>query len=82
MLRASGWKAPDPPRFTNWSRTETTTSPDVADVAQQAVGVMRGVFGLGAEDKVFVKMFGSPLRGNTPASPRYEKEADGDRADR
>ncbi len=36
-LRELGWMLPDPPRRPNWSRVESTTSPDVAAVATQAV---------------------------------------------
>jgi hypothetical protein len=68
-LRALGWKAPRPPKRPNWLRVEATTSPSVAEVAKQTAETLAQVFGLDDEDKVFVKMFGSPIRGNTPACP-------------
>jgi hypothetical protein len=70
-LAALGWGAPDPPRRTNWIVVESTTSPPVAEVATRATVTLREVFGLGDGDEVFVKMFGSPIRGDTPASPEY-----------
>ena len=61
------------PKSMCWARTEFTTSPDVGAVAQQAARALREVFGLGDGDKVFVKMFSSPLRGHTPASPSVQE---------
>jgi hypothetical protein len=78
VLRAGGWMDPKPPRSPNWTRTETTTSPDVGEVAQQTVRALREVFGLGEADKIFVKLFSSPLRGHTPASPTYEEAGEPD----
>jgi len=71
-LAALGWEAPDPLRRTNWIRVESTTSPPVAQVATRASVTLRDVFGLGDGDEVFVKLFGSPIRGDTPASPEYK----------
>ena len=70
-LVALGWERPDPPRRPNWTHVEYTTSPEVAEVAAQAVESMRRVFGLDSWDRLNVKLFSSPNRGNTPASPEY-----------
>ena len=75
-LQELGWICPDPPHRPNWSRVETTTSPDVAGVAQQAVDTLRQVFGLTEDDKLEVKQFSSPNRGSTPASPTYAAVAE------
>ena len=47
-------------------------------VAQQTVRAVREGFGLGDGDKVFVKMFSSPLRGHTLASPTFEEVGEPD----
>jgi hypothetical protein len=65
------------PRSPNWSRTEFTTSPGVGDVAAQAATALREVFGLRDGDELFVKLFSSPLRGHTPASPTYKESRRG-----
>ncbi|MGD0312240.1 MAG: hypothetical protein ABSC90_07245 [Acidimicrobiales bacterium] len=69
-----GWKGPEPPNRPNWLRVEPTTTPAVAEVASQAVRSLREVFGLGDEDGVLVKLFSSPHRANTPASPEYVED--------
>ena len=74
QLAALGWDAPDPPRRTNWIVVEPTTSPPVAQVATRAVATLREVFGLGDGDELFVKLFGSPIRGDTPAGPVYDAD--------
>ena len=71
-------RAPIFPGPRNWSRTEFTTPPDIGGVAQQTVRAVREGFGLGDGDKVFVKMFSSPLRGHTPASPTFEEVGEPD----
>jgi hypothetical protein len=73
-LQNLGWICPDPPHRPNWSRVESTTSPDVAGVAQMAIDTLRQVFGLTEEDKLEVKQFSSPNRGSTPATPTYAAE--------
>ena len=75
-LGSLGWGEPDPPRRTNWIRLEYTTNPPVDEVAKLAADTLAEVFGLGGEDEVFVKMFGSPIHGNTPACPKYQAGAD------
>ncbi len=67
-LLALGWECPNPPRRTNWINGEYTTSPPVDVVANRAGATLRRVFGLGDGDELFVKLFSSPLRGDTPAS--------------
>ena len=66
-----GWNPPDPTGSLNWSRVETTTSPDHVGVAQQASRTLNQVFGLLRDDKLVVKLFSSPNRGSTPATPTY-----------
>jgi hypothetical protein len=70
-LRTLGWEDPHPPGRPNWTRVEPTTTPEVAGVAQQAVETLGGVLGAGEGEKVVVKLFSSPNRGTTPASPEY-----------
>jgi hypothetical protein len=70
-LRALGWEDPQPPGRPNWTRVESTTSPDTAGVALQAVETLGGVLGAGRDEKVIVKLFSSPNRGGTAASPEY-----------
>ena len=72
-LRMLGWEAPDLPGRPNWTRVESTTSPAAAGVALQAVETLGGVLGAGEGEKVVVKLFSSPNRGDTPASPEYVK---------
>jgi hypothetical protein len=71
QLRALGWDDPQPPGRPNWTRVESTTSPDVTGVALQAVETLVGVLGAWEGEKVVVKLFSSPNRGDTPASPEY-----------
>ena len=73
-LQDLGWLHPNPPHRPNWSRVESTTSPDVARIAQQCVDMLRQVFGVGEEDGLAVKQFSSPNRGSTPATPMYVKD--------
>ena len=68
-LETQGWDLPRQPRSPNWSHSEDTTSPEVGEVARQAVEAMRVVFGLVDEDLVLMKLFLSDHRGNSPASP-------------
>jgi hypothetical protein len=62
------------PYFTNWINVQSTTTPDIASVADQALRTLRGLFAMGDDDEVFVKMFSSSIRGDTPASPEYPME--------
>ncbi len=73
-LEALDWGVPVPPGYPNWWRIEATTSPDVAGVTRQALETLREVFGAGDGDKVTVKLFSSPRRGKTPASPEYVED--------
>jgi hypothetical protein len=75
-LLALGWEHPCPPRTTNWINVEYTTSPLVGEIAKRAGATLRSVFGLGDHDEVFVKMFCSPIRGDTPASCLGETKTD------
>ena len=68
QLAELGWNPPEPPVSPNWQRVEATTDPDVGDVAAQAVGTLRDVYGLGDGDRLKLKLFPSPRRGGTPAS--------------
>ena len=70
-LATLGWDRPDPPGRPNWTHVEYTTSPEVAEVAAQAVESMGRVFGLDSWDRLNVTLFSSPNRGSTPASPEY-----------
>jgi hypothetical protein len=74
QLLALGWEWHIKPYLTNWINVQATTAPDVWSVARQAVLTLRGLFGLEDEGLVVVKMFSSPLRGDTPAGPIYEPE--------
>ena len=73
-LQDVGWLHPDPPHRPNWLRVESTTSPDVARIAERCVDTLRRVFGVREEDALDVKQFSSPNRGSTPATPMYVKE--------
>lgn len=64
LLRSLGWEI----SRHNWFRVEYTTSPTVAEVAEQAADTLRQVFGLVDDDEMVVKMLSSPIRGDTPAS--------------
>jgi hypothetical protein len=55
---------------------EPTHAPAVDEVAARAVATLRAVFGLHDESQLFVKMFPSPIRGDTPASAEYETPDD------
>jgi hypothetical protein len=70
-LLALGWEPPNPPRRPNFINVEATTSPDTDVVCQRALATLRELFKLRDEDEVFVKMFSSAIRGDTPASPEY-----------
>jgi hypothetical protein len=76
-LLALGWECPSPPRTTNWINVEYTTSPAVDEVADRAAATLRSVFGLRDGDEVYVKMFSSPIRGDTPASCLADALTDG-----
>src|ERR1017187_803757 len=67
-LAVLGWEPPKPPKRTNWIDVQYTTSPPVDEVARLASRTLKDVFGLRARDKVFVKLFSSPIRGDTPAA--------------
>jgi hypothetical protein len=75
-LLALGWDPPNLPGRPNFINVEATTSPDTRVVCQRAVATLRELFGLGDEDEVFVKLFSSTIRGDTPASPEYSTEAE------
>jgi hypothetical protein len=63
-----GWEHPKPPKRPNWIKVQYTTSPLVEDVASRATATLESVFGLGDDDEVFVKLFSSPIRGDSPAA--------------
>jgi hypothetical protein len=67
------WNPPESIGSPNWSKVESTTSPDHVGVAQQAIRTLKQVFGLSGDDKLLVKLFSSPNRGSTPATPTYEE---------
>lgn len=73
-LRELGWMVPDPPCRPNWWRAESTTSPDVEAVAEQSLATLKDAFCATEEDVLVVKIFSSPHRGNTPATPEYSAE--------
>ncbi len=75
-LTQLGWETPDPPRRTNWITIHPTYSPPVDKVAQRAMRTLREVFGLTEGDLVLLKMFSSPIRGDTPASPVVVEESE------
>ena len=74
-LVALGWERPAPKR-PNFINVEATTCPETGVVGRRALATLRELFGLSDEDEVFVKVFSSCLRGNTPASPIYEVDTD------
>jgi hypothetical protein len=76
QLLALGWEPPNPPKRPNFINVEATTSPDTDLLCQRALATLKEVFGLGDHDLVFVKMFSSAIRGDTPASPEYSPEED------
>jgi len=63
-----GWEPPEPPKRTNWITVESTTSPPTGLVACRAFATLRFVFGLSLDDTLTVRMFSSPIRGDTPAT--------------
>jgi type III secretion system-like peptide-binding chaperone len=63
-----GWEPPNPPDRPNWIVVEPTISPQTASTASQVAATLKEVFNLADEDDVVVRLFSSPLRGNTPAS--------------
>lgn len=77
-LVSIGWDRPDPPRWPNWSWVEPTTSPAVDEAAVMAAATLRRVFGLENGDELVVKLFSSPRRGRTPATPECVEAADVD----
>jgi hypothetical protein len=68
-----GWEPPKPPKRPNWIGIWPTFSPPLDEVVERTLQTLRGVFGLGDDDPVIVKMFSSPLRDNTPASEVVEE---------
>jgi len=68
QLEHLGWTPPELPSTPNWQRVEATTSPDVTDAADQAVRTLRDAYGIGAADRLVLRLFPSPRRGGTPAS--------------
>jgi hypothetical protein len=75
-LLALGWEWHVRPYKTNWIDVQATTTPIIGPIAERARVTLSELFGLGDEDKVFVKMFSSTIRGDTPASPEYLAEED------
>ena len=75
-LLALGWQWHIKPYLTNWINVQSTTTPDIASVQDQALRTLRELFAMGDDDKVLVKMFSSSIRGDTPASPEYSIEED------
>ncbi len=76
QLLALGWEWHIKPYLTNWINVQATTTPNIGSVTHQAVGTLRELFGLEDEGLISIKMFSSPLRGDTPAGPLYEVEVD------
>ena len=68
QLTKLGWETPAPPKRTNWINVEYTTSPHTGLVACRAFATLRFVCGLGLDDTLTVKMFSSPIRGDTPTT--------------
>lgn len=73
-LLTLGWEPPNLPGRPNFIHVQETTSPETGSECQRAVTTLGELFGLGHEDQVFVKLFPSSLRGNTPASLLYATE--------
>jgi hypothetical protein len=63
-----GWEPAEPPKRTNWINVEYTTSPPTGLVACRAFATLRFVFGLDLDDALLIRMFSSPLRGDTSAT--------------
>jgi hypothetical protein len=76
QLLALCWAPPNPPQRPNFINVEATTSPDTDVVCQRALATLRELFELSCDDLVFVKLFPSAIRGDTPASPEYSTEKD------
>ena len=76
QLLALGWKWHVRPYETNWINVQATTTPDIRSVTRQGLATLRKVFGLEDEDTVFVKMFSSTIRGDTPATPVWPDASD------
>jgi hypothetical protein len=68
---ALGWDPPTVPSRPNFIHVEPTTSPEIDLECRRALATVRELFGLRDHDRVFVKMFSSARRENTPASPEY-----------
>jgi hypothetical protein len=66
-----GWGRQTRPFPTNFIAVEATTSPVIGPVVERAAATFSELFNLDGDDNVFVKMFPSAIRGNTPASPEY-----------
>jgi hypothetical protein len=74
QLLGLGWEWHIRPYLTNWIDVQATTSPDIGIVCRRALATVRELFRLVDDDEVFVKMFPSSIRGDTPASPQYSTE--------
>ena len=68
QLADLNWSSPDRHYSPNWQRIEATTSPDIANVAEQALCTLRDVYGIDDRSRLLLKLFASPHRGDTPAS--------------
>lgn len=68
LLEHLGWSPPELPSTPNWQRVEATTTPDITGAADQAADTLRDVYGIGATDRLVLKLFPSSRRGGTPAS--------------
>ena len=68
-----GWDPPSLPGRPNYIHAEDTTSPAIDVECRRALATLRKVFGLNDDDEVFIKLFSSMNRGDTPATPLYEQ---------
>jgi type III secretion system-like peptide-binding chaperone len=68
-LVSLGWESPSDDSHPNWRVLQPTITPDVAAAARLGIDTMRCVFGVTEDDRVCLKLFSSPRRSNTPASP-------------
>jgi hypothetical protein len=75
-LLALGWDPPVRPLRPNFIHVEYTTSPAIEIECRRAIGTISEMFGLSGHHQVFVKLFSSAIRGDTPASPVYSTEDD------
>ena len=75
-LLALGWDPPELPKRPNFIHVEYTLAPDTGSESRRAIATLRELFGLDDDGEVFVKMFPSPIRGDTPASPIYSTDED------